>query len=126
MVTDSSIALAQRIILMRVDSSKVRSAWVYWYLQSPQGQYELFSRATGSTALGIKADRLYAVPIPVFAVEEMVSRLELFGRRLDIVESVSDLSRRQLTLLAERRQALITAAVTGQLDVTTARGADLS
>ncbi|WP_282916537.1 hypothetical protein [Streptomyces virginiae] len=28
---------------------------------------------------------------------------------------------RQLALLAERRQALITAAVTGRLDVTTAR-----
>jgi type I restriction enzyme S subunit len=29
---------------------------------------------------------------------------------------------RQLALLAERRQALITAAVTGQIGVTTARG----
>jgi type I restriction enzyme S subunit len=29
---------------------------------------------------------------------------------------------RQLILLAERRQALITAAVTGRIDVTTARG----
>jgi type I restriction enzyme S subunit len=34
----------------------------------------------------------------------------------------SRLSRRS-ALLAERRQALITAAVTGQIDVTTARGA---
>ncbi len=33
---------------------------------------------------------------------------------------------RQLELLAERRQALITAAVTGQIDVTTARGVDVS
>lgn len=32
---------------------------------------------------------------------------------------------RQVDLITERRQALITAAVTGQLDVTTARGADV-
>lgn len=33
---------------------------------------------------------------------------------------------RQLGVLAERRQALIAAAVTGQIDVTTARGVDVS
>lgn len=33
---------------------------------------------------------------------------------------------RQLALLSERKQALITAAVTGQIDVTTARGVDVS
>ena len=32
---------------------------------------------------------------------------------------------RQLACMQERRQALITAAVTGQIDVTTARGADV-
>lgn len=41
-------------------------------------------------------------------------------------EQVRQLLRRQSHLLAERRQALITAAVTGQFDVTTGRGADLS
>ncbi len=40
---------------------------------------------------------------------------------LDVSSLVSSIDR-QLALLAERRQALITAAVTGQIDVTTARG----
>ncbi|KUL54920.1 hypothetical protein ADL22_02100 [Streptomyces sp. NRRL F-4489] len=39
------------------------------------------------------------------------------------IESERGARGRQLTLLTERRQALITAAVTGQLDVTTARPA---
>jgi len=34
---------------------------------------------------------------------------------------MTDVLRAQSSLLAERRQALITAAVTGELDVTTAR-----
>lgn len=36
------------------------------------------------------------------------------------------LVKRQLALLAERRQALITAAVTGQFDVTTASGRNVT
>lgn len=50
----------------------------------------------------------------------------------DRARKISDDSRRlqrqlhrQIGLLAERRQALITAAVTGQIDVTTARRADV-
>jgi len=41
--------------------------------------------------------------------------------RRDTARDALTLLNTQLTLLAERRQALITAAVTGQLDVTTAR-----
>jgi len=41
-------------------------------------------------------------------------------------ETLQSAIQRQVAVLVERRQALITAAVTGQFDVTTARGADLS
>lgn len=123
-VTDANIALAQRIILIRVDSSKVAPEWVYWYLQSPQGQYELYSRATGSTALGIKADRLYGVPIPLFTREQTTDRLRILQGRVSSLARLTELSKNQLGLLLERRQALITAAVTGQFDVTTGQGFD--
>jgi type I restriction enzyme, S subunit len=42
-----------------------------------------------------------------------------------LARQTTDLLTRQLDLLAERRQALITAAVMGQIDVTTARGVDV-
>jgi type I restriction enzyme S subunit len=42
------------------------------------------------------------------------------------IDAAVDAIDRQLARLAERRQALITAAVTGQLDVTTATGVDVS
>ncbi len=48
----------------------------------------------------------------VARIEDRLRWISEFETRLD----------RQLTLLAERSQALITAAVTGQLDVTTAKG----
>ena len=46
---------------------------------------------------------------------------KLLERQNDLCTEYSVKVNRQLNVLAERRQALITAAVTGQLDVTTAR-----
>ncbi|MDH2428888.1 hypothetical protein [Sphaerisporangium sp. TRM90804] len=126
MITDPSVALAQRIVLLRVDRSILPPEWLYWYLQSPQGGFELASRATGSTALGIKVDRLRSVPIPVYEDAEMRKRLQVIIGFDTHVKALRHSMLQQLTLLAERRQALITAAVTGQIDITTARGADTS
>ena len=122
MITDPAIAVAQRIILLRVDESALSPEWLYWYLQSPQGQFELSSRATGSTALGIKADRLRAVPIPICEPSLMRERLKMIGELDSQFKMLQQPMMCQLAVLAERRQALITAAVTGQVDVTTARG----
>lgn len=122
MVKDSNVALAQRVILLRADQSAISPNWLYWYLRSPQAQGELELRATGSTALGIKADRLRGVPIPILGTDEMSRRVQELEERVKQVEQLKRPLLRQLDLLIERRTALITAAVTGQIDVSTASG----
>jgi len=124
-VEDPTVALAQRIILMRAQEP-LTSWWIYWYFRSPIGKAELFRRATGSTALGIKADTLRSVPIPMFDVKETRRRIEQLESDFLGTDRLRVAIHRQLNLLMERRQALITAAVIGQFDVTTARGADPS
>lgn len=54
-------------------------------------------------------------------ISEQVSIVRLLDRNLDSASRYRNSAKHQIDLLAERRQALITAAVTGQLDVTTAR-----
>ncbi|MEY7972941.1 restriction endonuclease subunit S [Saccharomonospora xinjiangensis] len=54
-------------------------------------------------------------------ISEQVSIVRLLDRNLDSASRYRNSANHQIDLLAERRQALITAAVTGQLDVTTAR-----
>ena len=54
---------------------------------------------------------------------ELVERLDDATHRDVQVRTLLD---RQLSLLAERRQALITAAVTGQFDVSTASGRNVT
>ncbi|MEV5146506.1 restriction endonuclease subunit S [Streptomyces sp. NPDC052727] len=126
MVSDTFIALAQRVIVLRANQDVCSPQWLYWYLLSPQGQAELQLRSTGSTALGIKADRLRGVPIPLPTLSEATQRL---GQLADRVAQIGTLQRKlaaQRALVAERRQALITAAVTGQFDVTTASGRNVT
>jgi type I restriction enzyme S subunit len=125
-VVNEGIALAQRVVLIRADDNAISSDWLYWYLQSPQGQRELTLRATGSTALGIKVDRLRGLPIPVSDQQSVRERLDWLGEVVRSHGLVQGLINRQLALLAERRGALVRAAVTGQIDVTTARGVDVS
>ncbi|MDR6596372.1 hypothetical protein J2S66_004756 [Saccharothrix longispora] len=50
--------------------------------------------------------------------QKIVDQIRQANDQVDLLMGAAD---RQLGVLAERRQALITAAVTGQLDVMTAR-----
>ncbi|WP_078858453.1 restriction endonuclease subunit S [Streptomyces sp. NRRL F-2799] len=126
MVNDTFIALAQRVIVLRAHQDVCSPEWLYWYLLSPQGQAELELRSTGSTALGIKADRLRGVPIPLPTLREATQRLGQLADRVTQIEALERKLAEQRALVAERRQALITAAVTGQFDVTTASGRNVT
>ncbi|WP_207386876.1 restriction endonuclease subunit S [Frankia sp. Cppng1_Ct_nod] len=78
--------------------------------------------AMGSTHKTIYMPDLQGLRIPLPGREEQEKIVAEIRSSNAAVDSAVDAIDRQLALLAERRQALITAAVTGQLDVTTARG----
>jgi len=78
--------------------------------------------AMGSTHKTIYMPDLQSLRVPLPAINEQVRVVAAIRSSNAAVDSVVDGIDRQLGLLAERRQSLITAAVTGQIDVTTARG----
>ena len=111
------IALAQRVILMKADEQFVTADFLALLLRTPSFQARLAAAATGSTALGIRADRLRSLSLPVPPVDEQLAAV---GRVRRAAEQLRQLEKRlnvQRRLLHEHRQALITAAVTGELDV---------
>jgi type I restriction enzyme S subunit len=81
---------------------------------------------SGSTREKITQDEMNSilVPVPPTAQQEELVRwiLAAHSRRAKLEDAL----RKQMHLLAERRQALITAAVTGQFDVTTASGRNVT
>lgn len=115
-IEDDSVALAQRVILMKPHGHVMRRFLAY-NLRSVSTQAEMWSRATGSTAPGIKADRLRGVLVALPPPGEQHEIVEHLDVSLTKLRSLRERLAAQLDLLAEYRQALITAAVTGQIDV---------
>lgn len=74
--------------------------------------------AMGSTHKTIYMPDIEAIRIPLPPVGEQDAIVEEVHRRLRSIDRVIGVLSRQVVLLKERRQALITAAVTGELDVT--------
>lgn len=73
LLKNKNVALAQRIITLRGYKNKLNNIFLKYWLQSDFGQYELDSRASGTTVFGIKASVLKKIPIPVPPLPEQKS-----------------------------------------------------
>jgi type I restriction enzyme S subunit len=77
----------------------------------------LISLATGGGQPNINQDIVRSLRIPIPEVDEQIEIVEHLSKILVELEGLLRLSDRQVRLLQERRSALISAAVTGQIDV---------
>lgn len=94
--------------------------YLLWCLRAMR--QDLLGRlAMGSTHKTIYVPDLQTLRIPLPDLVEQHRIVEEIRDQNLKIDQLVDAVERQTVLLAERRQALITAAVTGQLDVTTAR-----
>ena len=117
LVDREDIALAQRVVKFRGIGDRMTNEFLMWWLIGSHSQYQLNSLSTGSTALGIKSSKLSAV---ICAVPPLQEQMAISNRIRDLHEqlaSVHSSAMSQIDLLQERRSALISAAVTGQIDV---------
>ncbi len=111
------IALAQRIVKFRGLPKIMLNRFLMRWLMGNACQARLETLATGSTALGIKASKLGMIECLVPPIEEqqaIVVHLDSETTRLDELTAAAT---RGIALLKERRSALISAAVTGKIDV---------
>ena len=117
LVDRDDIALAQRVVKFRGMSDRMTNDFLMWWLVGSHCQHQLNSLSTGSTALGIKASKLSAVTCVVPPLEEQTAISERIGELSKQITGIYSTARSQIDLLQERRSALISAAVTGQIDV---------
>lgn len=107
---------------LRLDPYRIAHEYAAWVLSSPHiaGRVSEMSRGSTRSRINLSVVRGIAIPVPDLPGQhKMVASLTAQRKEVDAVSAACSL---QSNLLAERRQALITAAVTGQIDVTTARG----
>lgn len=107
-----------RLVRYRADPEVARARWLRAQLLSTPWQSKLRLEAQGATMDGLNMQSLGRVPLvlpPLAEQDGLVAYVENTERRSAELESRLTLS---CDRLREYRQALITAAVTGQLDVT--------
>lgn len=80
------------------------------------------ARGTSQSMVKLRGEDVADLPVPAAAHADRLRVASTVRRAESSAHELQVAIERSLTLLTERRQALITAAVTGQLDVTTARG----
>ncbi|EKO3558942.1 restriction endonuclease subunit S [Vibrio metschnikovii] len=116
-VDNSDIALAQRVIKFCGQSGVLDNTYLKYFIMSDSFQDSLMTYASGSTALGIKAERLVylrqLLP-PLSEQTQIVTHIEAVTTKIDLLEQKAIAA---IDLMQERRTALISAAVTGKIDV---------
>jgi type I restriction enzyme, S subunit len=111
------IALAQRIILLKADKSRLTNEYLKYHFASASGTGELWSRATGSTAVGIKASHLRETLITVPPLKEQQAIVEHVRSEVARLDALAARVNAAIETLREYRAALISAAVTGKIAV---------
>lgn len=116
-VDRTDIALAQRIIKFSSSIDELDNYYLALWMQSSNFQADLQARATGSTALGIKASKIVELRALLPPIGEQKDIVSYVRKALGGIDEASGSIRNSLELAQEYRSAMVTAAVTGKLEV---------
>ena len=118
-VDRTDVAFAQRILKFQANEKLVTNDFLAQLMMSASFQHSLRLFASGSTADGIKSERLAHLFGLAPPMEEQLEIVAFIKRQIDRARNIVTSVERSIDRLREFRSALITAAVTGQIDVST-------
>ena len=104
------------IIVSPVDDVLIGS-WLSWVLNSSYGQQSLYAVQTGALHPHLNCGNIKGISIPLPALTEQREIIRFIEVHLSQYQELIDEALRAITLLVERRAALVSAAVTGKIDV---------
>lgn len=98
-------------------ASGVDPTWLLYALRSRSVQVQADARVVGATIRGINIRDMKRLKMPMIGLRSQQERAVELARVQAYHDGVVAARARQIELLSERRQALITAAVTGQIEI---------
>lgn len=113
----TDVAIAQRIIKMQGHDANISNYFLKYWFMGTYSQSQLASLATGSTALGLKASKLGQIDVCLPPKDEQISIVGYLDNQTARFDCLTAEAKTAITLLQEHRNALISAAVTGKIDV---------
>lgn len=114
------------LIILRALDCRIHMPYIASVLRSSLFGRQIDLLKTGATMQHFGPTHLSQVKVPIPDLKRQRSIAREASARRQHVQALVGKVDRQLALLAERQQSLIIAAVTGQIDVATARTDDLS
>ncbi|WP_079046220.1 restriction endonuclease subunit S [Carbonactinospora thermoautotrophica] len=118
------LLLCDKIYRIQLNRRKVIPEFVAHMMRSipVREQIQLGTSGASGLANNLPAPVVRDLPIPLPPIQRQEELVRDLDQEIALINQAKRMLDCQLDLLAERRQALITAAVTGQIDVTTASG----
>lgn len=109
--------IQRSLAIFRPHHGRMDSCWLHLIFQSSLFQSLLWEHAGYSAQPGIYLGTLAGFSIPQPPLNEQVQMLAYLSERTTRLDSLIRTTERSIEFLKERRAALITAAVTGQIDL---------
>lgn len=111
------LCLGQRTVLIRIDQNKADASFVLWSLYGGLAARFISDLSQGSTVAHFNMPDIGNIPLFTGPTEEQRERAALLEAKLEQVDSLKIHVTQHIARLREYRSSLISAAVTGQLDV---------
>ncbi|WP_371631126.1 restriction endonuclease subunit S [Streptomyces sp. NBC_00341] len=118
--------ISQHVALVRPADGLCDPHWLAYALKSTRSRQALQMNSYGGTKMGLGLGDVANLALNVPSLATQQSTAMQITRSLDRRNALQVALARQGQLLKERRKALITAAVTGQFDVSTASGRNVT
>lgn len=120
-----SWCLGQRSVLLVLDRRRLNPDFVVLAMYGRAVKEEIALRGRSTTAAHVNVAEIGELRIPIPSLAEQAALVENFLREQARNARLRAITHAAITTLAEHRDALITEAVTGQLDVTAASDAQM-
>lgn len=113
------LMLCDKLYRLRFDASMCCPRYLASYLGTSiaRGQIELGATGASASMVNIAQSTIMDLPMPVPPVREQEEIVRVIDNRLSDLHGLTAEAERAIALLQERRAALISAAVTGKIDV---------
>ena len=109
--------VSQHVALARLDKSRLSPEWVAFVVKSIVGKTYLETQGYGGTKIQLSLDDVANLLIPYPPINEQQKIIKYINTTFNEIEALLLESKKVIEILKERRLALVSAAVTGQIDV---------
>jgi type I restriction enzyme S subunit len=105
------------LLIIRPDRERLAGPYLAYVINGPSGRGAFRAFANGAAQLQVNATDVVDLQVPCPPLVEQVRIAEVLDTVREGGSALASTLTRQIELLRERRQALITAAVTGELEI---------